>query len=234
MWKNNDNKIFYSTCGKFNLNENNENKENEIKKENNENNININFNFNLEILRNNKIYYFAKIKKTFPSCNIKIFIKITEDEYMKVGKIISNFLRNNFIVYKGDNKNNYQKVLNINYDLNFFGTKVRNMTVEKKENNEVSYVLCNDSPEWDYEYKTYKLNFNGRVKKSCKKNFILKIKNYKNNKNEEEDDNINNERVIQCGKIDDNSFALDFISPLSPFEAFTLSISSIIYKFLCE
>ena len=208
---------------------------NKIKKENNENNININFNFNLEILRNNKIYYFAKIKKTFPSCNIKIFIKITEDEYMKVGKIISNFLRNNFIVYKGDNKNNYQKVLNINYDLNFFGTKVRNMTVEKKENNEVSYVLCNDSPEWDYEYKTYKLNFNGRVKKSCKKNFILKIKNYKNNKNEEEeDDNINNERVIQCGKIDDNSFALDFISPLSPFEAFTLSISSIIYKFLCE
>ena len=84
-------------------------------------------------------------------------------------------------------------------------------------------------PEWDYEYKTYKLNFNGRVKKSSKKNFILKFKNP-----EKENEIINNERILQCGKIDDYSFALDFIAPLSPFEAFSISISSIIYKFSCE
>ena len=93
----------------------------------------------------------------------------------------------------------------------------------------MSYVLCNDSPEWDLEYKTYKLNFNGRVKKSCKQNFILR---YKNNVGGS-DENIN-EKLLQCGKIDDFCFALDFISPLSPFEAFSISISSIIYKFSCD
>ena len=201
---------------------------NKIKKENNTNNE---FNYNLEIIRNNKIYFFAKIKKTFPSINITIYIKSSNNQYIKVGKIISNVLKNNFILYKGDNKNNYKKILNINYDLNFFGFKVRNMTVEKIINNEIKYILCNDSPEWDYEYKTYKLNFNGRVKKSCKKNFILKFKNFNSQK---ENENINNERILQCGKIDDYCFALDFISPLSPFEAFSISISSLIYKFSCE
>ena len=199
---------------------------NKIKKENNTNNE---FNYNLEIIRNNKIYFFAKIKKTFPSINITIYIKSSNNQYIKVGKIISNVLKNNFILYKGDNKNNYKKILNINYDLNFFGFKVRNMTVEKIINNEIKYILCNDSPEWDYEYKTYKLNFNGRVKKSSKKNFILKFKNP-----QKENEIVNNERILQCGKIDDYSFALDFISPLSPFEAFSISISSIIYKFSCE
>lgn len=114
------------------------------------------------------------------------------------------------------------------------------MTVEKIINNEIKYILCNDSPEWDYEYKTYKLNFNGRVKKSCKKNFILKYKNTNTNtnidgeKNKDDNENINDERLLQCGKIDDYSFALDFISPLSPFEAFSISISSIINKISCE
>ena len=199
---------------------------NKIKKENNTNNE---FNYNLEIIRNNKIYFFAKVKKSFPSINITIYIKSSNNQYIKVGKIISNLLKNNFILYKGDNKNNYKKILNIIYDLNFFGFKVRNMTVEKIINNEIKYILCNDSPEWDYEYKTYKLNFNGRVKKSSKKNFILKFKNP-----EKENEIVNNERILQCGKIDDYSFALDFIAPLSPFEAFSISISSIIYKFSCE
>ena len=195
----------------------------------------LNYNYNLEIIRNNQIYFYAKVKHTFPSINIKIFIKTPDEQEIKVGKIISNVLKNNFILYQGDNKNNYKKVININYDLNFFGFKVRNMTVEKIVNNETQYILCNDSPEWDYEYKTYKLNFNGRVRKSCKKNFILKFKNSKKNENEEgSNDNNNDERLLQCGKIDDSCFALDFISPLSPFEAFSISISSIIYKFSCE
>ena len=189
------------------------------------------FNYNLEIIRNNQIYFYAQITKTFPSINIKIFIKTPDQQYIKVGKIISNVLKNNFILYEGDNKTNYKKVLNINYDLNFFGFKVRNMIVEKIVNEKIKYILCNDSPEWDYEYKTYKLNFNGRVKKSCKKNFILK---YKNSINKENNENIKNERLLQCGKIDDNCFALDFISPLSPFEAFSISITSIIYKISCE
>jgi hypothetical protein len=202
---------------------------NKIKKENNNN---LDFNYNLEILRNNKIYFYAKVKKTFPSLNIKLFIQESESDYLKVGKITSNVLKNNFIVYKGDSKENYQKILNVNYEFNFFGTKVRKMKVEKIVNNNVVYVLCNDSPQWDLEYKTYKLDFNGRVKQSCKKNFILRYKDC--NENKDEDGNINQDKILQCGKIDDFCFALDFISPLSPFEAFSISISSIVYKLSCE
>lgn len=187
----------------------------------------LNFHYNLEILRNNQIYFFAQIKKSFPSSNIKLYVKLFNDQYIKVGKIISNILKNNFIVYKGDNKSNYKKILNITYEINFFGNKIRKMSVEKFENNKIKFILCNDLPEWDYFYKTYKMNFNGRVKQKSKKNFILK---YKNANNEE---NIN-EKLLQCGKINDDCFALDFISPLSPFEAFSISITSVINKISCE
>ena len=198
---------------------------------NNENNSsNLNFSYNLEILKNNQIYFFAQVKKSFPSSNIKLYIKLFNGEYIKVGKIISNFLKNNFIVYKGDNKSNYIKILNITYEYNFFGSKIRKMKVEKFEGNRIVYTLCNDLPEWDYFYKTYKLNFNGRVKQKSKKNFILKYQNIDDNNNNEN----RNEKLLQCGKINDNCFALDFISPLSPFEAFSISITSIIYKISCE
>ena len=197
---------------------------------NNENNSsNLNFSYNLEILKNNQIYFFAQVKKSFPSSNIKLYIKLFNGEYIKVGKIISNFLKNNFIIYKGDNKSNYIKILNITYEYNFFGNKIRKMKVEKFEGNRIIYTLCNDLPEWDYFYKTYKLNFNGRVKQKSKKNFILKYQNVNENNNENR-----NEKLLQCGKINDNCFALDFISPLSPFEAFSISITSIIYKISCE
>ena len=187
----------------------------------------LNFHYNLEILRNNQIYFFAQIKKSFPSSNIKLYVKLFNDQYIKVGKIISNILKNNFIVYKGDNKSNYKKILNITYEINFFGNKIRKMSVEKFENNKIKFILCNDLPEWDYFYKTYKMNFNGRVKQKSKKNFILKYKNSENEENK-------NEKLLQCGKIDDNCYALDFISPLSPFEAFAISITSVISKLSCE
>ena len=195
------------------------------KKENNSQNLN--FKYNLEILKNNQIYFFAQVKKSFPSSNIKIFIKSFNSQYIKVGKIISNFLKNNFIIYKGDKKSNYEKLLNITYDYNFFGNKIRKMTINKFENNKLQYTLCNDLPVWDYLYKTYKLNFNGRVKQTSKKNFILKYQNSKENENE-------NVKLLQCGKIDDDCYALDFIAPLSPFEAFTISITSIIDKISCD
>ena len=114
----------------------------------------------------------------------------------------------------------YSKILSINYSINIFGLfGVREMIVNKYENNSLLYTLKNQIPKWDNEFKVYKLNFNGRVKLTCKKNFILQKEN---------------ENILQCGKIDDNSFALDFISPLSPFESFCISITSLINKKACE
>ena len=191
------------------------------------------YDFDLEILRNQQIYFFAKIIKSLPSLVIKIYISdnfykcegvtqknIFESNFYLVGKIESNILRTEFNIYKLNNENNYSKILSINYSINIFGLfGVREMIVNKYENNSLLYTMKNQIPKWDNEFKVYKLNFNGRVKLTCKKNFILQKEN---------------ENILQCGKIDDNSFALDFISPLSPFESFCISITSLINKKACE
>ena len=218
----------------------------------NQNNI---FNYNLEIITNNKIYYFAKIKKYFPYMKIKIYfsenynkvnnahfsqissfesdLKNDNSEIFCVGKIISNMMRNNFIVYSGNKKNNYIKSLEINYAINIFGLLgVREMKVDKYVNNKVSLSLYNSKPEWDYQYNNYKMDFNGRVKQTSKKNFILVKDNKKIEKENNLQDGENN--ILQCGKIDDKTYALDFISPLTPFEAFCISITSLATKISCE
>ena len=191
------------------------------------------YDFDLEILRNQQIYFFAKILKSLPSLVIKIYISdnfykcegvtqknIFESDFYLVGKIESNIWRIEFNIYKLNNENNYSKILSINYSINIFGLfGVREMIVNKYENNSLLYTLKNQIPKWDNEFKVYKLNFNGRVKLTCKKNFILQKEN---------------ENILQCGKIDDNSFALDFISPLSPFESFCISITSLVNKKACE
>ena len=213
------------------------------------------FNYNLEIITNNKIYYFAKIKKYFPFMIIKIYfsenynkvnnahfsqvssferdLKNDNSEIFCIGKIISNMMRNNFIVYSGNKKNNYIKSLEINYAINIFGLLgVREMKVDKYINNKIFLSLYNLKPEWDYQYNNYKMDFNGRVKQTSKKNFILVKDNKKIEKEENFKDIENN--ILQCGKIDDKTYALDFISPLTPFEAFCISITSLATKISCE
>ena len=192
-----------------------------------------NYEFDLEILRNHQIYYFGKIIRSFPYMIIKLYIsdnftkyneinqeRVINSNFYCIGKIESNVIRTEFNVYKGNDNNNYEKILNINYNINFFGLfGVREMEVNKYENNQIILTYKNELPKWDNEFKFYKLNFNGRVKMICKKNFILKH---------------NKENILQCGKIDDNSYALDFISPLSPFESFCISITSLVSKKSCE
>ena len=191
------------------------------------------YDFELEILRNQQIYFFGKIVKSFPSVLVKIYISdnfykcegitqknIFESNFYLVGKIESNMIRTEFNIYKGNNSKSYSKIMNIKYNINILGLfGVREMIVNKYENNNLLYTLRNQIPQWDNEFKTYKLNFNGRVKLTCKKNFILRKEN---------------ENILQCGKINENSFALDFISPLSPFESFCISITSLINKRVCE
>ena len=191
------------------------------------------YDFDLEILRNHQIYYFGKIFSYLPYMLIKIYIsdnftkhgeinqqRVKDSNFYCLGKIESNFLRTEFNVYQGNDKNSYQKVLNINYSINILGLfGVRIMKVDKYENNQILYSFENELPKWDNEFKIYKLNFNGRVKMTSKKNFILRQ---------------NEENILQCGKINDNSFALDFITPLSPFESFCISITSLVNKKVCE
>ena len=146
--------------------------------------------------------------------------RVQNSDFYCVGKIESNVIRTEFNIYKGNDRNNYEKILNISYNINIFGLfGVCVMEVKKYDNNHILLTFKNELPKWDNEFKIYKLNFNGRVKMICKKNFILKQ---------------NKENILQCGKIDDKTFALDFISPLSPFESFCISITSLVSKKSCE
>ena len=191
------------------------------------------YDFDLEILRNHQIYFFGKIISNFPCIVVKIYISdnfykhseitpknIFESNFYLVGIIESNLLRTEFNIFKGNKNDNCSKIMSINYTFNILGLfGTREMIVNKYDNNKLLYSLKNQIPRWDNEFKVYKLNFNGRVKLTCKKNFIL---------------HKENENILQCGKINDNSFALDFIHPLTPFESFCIAITSLIDKKTCE
>jgi len=64
--------------------------------------------------------------------------------------------------------------------------------------------------------------FNGRIQKPSVKNFQLA------------EEGKDNSVVMQFGRIDEETFAMDFKYPLSPLQAFGLCLSSLDSKFACE
>eukprot|EP01016_Furgasonia_blochmanni_P040554 TRINITY_DN5186_c0_g1_i5.p1 TRINITY_DN5186_c0_g1~~TRINITY_DN5186_c0_g1_i5.p1 ORF type:complete len:257 (-),score=20.35 TRINITY_DN5186_c0_g1_i5:299-1069(-) len=80
----------------------------------------------------------------------------------------------------------------------------------------------NKPPKWNENVQAFVLNFNGRVDKPSVKNFQLV---------DEEDDNI---IYMQFGRVEDDSFNLDFQWPFTPMQAFAVALSSFDYKIACE
>jgi hypothetical protein len=177
------------------------------------------FNYEAEIIKNNNVFIIGKIVKNTVKLKIKLYITNNHKEYKYIGKIVSNTLRSKFKVYFG-NKGNYTLNLKISFALNFLGLfGMRKMKVSILDKNE-DLMFLNKIPEWDIKYQKYSLNFNQRVRLTSKRNFILEDKNKKN--------------VLQCGKIENNIYALDYESPFNPFQAFSISLTSIVNKVFCE
>ncbi len=88
--------------------------------------------------------------------------------------------------------------------------------------------LRNKQPRWNERLKSYALNFGGRVKQASIKNFILMDNEY----NENQEDKAPN--LIVFGKIDENTFALEFRHPLNLFQAFGIAMSEFDFKLKCE
>ena len=177
------------------------------------------FDFEVEILLNNNIFLIGKIVKNFRKLKIKIFITNNHKEYKYIGKIVSNTIRSKFKVYFGE-KGKYTLNLKIKYAINLFGLFGMRKMLVKIIDNKKEIIYMNKIPEWDFKYQKYLLDFNQRVRLTSKRNFILEDKN--------------NKKVLQCGKIDNNIYALDYESPLNPFQAFSISITSIVNKIFCE
>ena len=64
------------------------------------------------------------------------------------------------------------------------------------------------------------------MKQASIKNFILV--------EDSDDENISNRNLLVFGKIDDNTFSLEFVDPLSPLQAFGIAVSQFDFKLNCE
>ena len=178
-----------------------------------------NFNFEVEILLNNNIFLIGKTVNNFSKLKIKLYITNNHKEYKYIGKIVSNTIRSKFKVYFGE-KGKYILNMKIKYAINFLGLFGMRKMIVKIIDKKKEIIFNNKIPEWDIKYQKYLLDFNQRVRLTSKRNFILEDKN--------------NKKVLQCGKIDNNIYALDYESPLNPFQAFSISITSIVNKIFCE
>ena len=181
------------------------------------------FDFYMELNNNNQIFLAGLICDFVNKIKIKIFITTNENNFKYIGKLESNVIRNFFIVLLGNNKSNYQNIMNIKYNINileiFHLRKINIIIFNNNNENEIN--INNKMPLWSNKYNLYQLAFNNnnRVKFKSKKNFIIINK-----------DNTN---LIECGKKEKNKFSLDFVNPISPFMAFAICISSLITKISC-
>lgn len=76
-------------------------------------------------------------------------------------------------------------------------------------------LLVNRMPRWNARLQAFVLNFNGRVTQASVKNFQLV----------EAGDTAEKIR-LQFGRTDKDSFTMDFAHPLSPLQAFAITLTS--------
>lgn len=172
-----------------------------------------------------------------------------------IGKLRSNFVGTEFQIYDnginpkdGGNDSNIRLDLGaITYVANVLGSRgPRKMKVAlpKVENDEIMQWKCgaqediltrmkdgnyrniihliNKPPRWNEQNNAYVLNFNGRVTMASVKNFQLV-------------DPDDQERVIlQFGRILKDKFTMDLQWPMSPLQAFAITLSSFDSKIACD
>ena len=195
----------------------------------------------------------AKSSNYYISLNNSLFTK--DDNY--IGKLRSNFFGTEFTLFdsgvnpsKENTKND--KIRNclalIKYEANILGfggpRKMRavlsgismkdevnmikdvsgeNILIELSKNHDSRLIYFkNKQPVWNEKLNSYGLDFNGRVKQGSVKNFQLC------------DEKEENFVYIQFGRLDESSFSMDFKYPLTPIQAFGISLSSIDKKIVCD
>lgn len=82
--------------------------------------------------------------------------------------------------------------------------------------------LTNKSPGWHPQYRSFALNFNGRVTQPSVKNYQIVHE-------------INGDYIInQFGKVNINMYTCDYSYPLCSLQAFGIAISSLDNKIGCD
>jgi len=176
-----------------------------------------------------------------------------------LGKVRANFVGTEFVIYDhGVNPNKQttsgprgarRELGAVLYGANIGANHPREMTVvlpkgESKEgvdgiiarfqkNDKSVYVLHQKKPQWNEKLKAFTLNFHGRVTKASVKNFQLV---YKGDYDDEEaySSTASGKVSLQFGKKDTDMFTMDVRWPLSPYQAFSICMTSFDPKLACE
>jgi hypothetical protein len=88
----------------------------------------------------------------------------------------------------------------------------RNSSVKKVKQPQKTLTMTNKTPFWNETTQVYQLDFGGRVTQESAKNFQIEY---------------NSEQVMQFGRIENGSYTLDFKSPFSCIQAFSIALASI-------
>lgn len=93
--------------------------------------------------------------------------------------------------------------------------------IKDRNFHELSYLI-NKPPRWNEQVNAYVLNFNGRVTMASVKNFQLV------------DPDEHNIVVLQFGRVGKDEFTMDMHHPISPLQAFAVTMSSFDSKIACD
>ncbi|CAM9658439.1 unnamed protein product [Phaeothamnion confervicola] len=84
------------------------------------------------------------------------------------------------------------------------------------------FYAINKPPRWNDQVGAYVLNFNGRVTMASVKNFQLV--------SPDDQENV----ILQFGRVGQSEFTMDFQHPMSPLQAFAITLSSFDSKIACD
>ena len=127
-------------------------------------------------------------------------------------------LRRYLLEVKKTNENNFLKgyifMPEVNFEMNQFFNKDKEKKDKLSKLKKDIKIFQTEEPSYDIVKKVYMNKYSSRVKISSNRNFRLIF-----------DDNKMKKIILECGKVNDNIFIMDFSTPLSPLEAFGISIS---------
>jgi len=136
--------------------------------------------------------------------SVKIRKYLLEIKYLKENKF-PNF---NIFLPQNDFFENYH----FNMDENH-----KDKLSNKNLVNEV-IVLENNKPKYDITTKKFIESFSDRVKEKSKYNFKILYRNNNNSKN----------IALECGKVNENNYALDIGYPFAPLEGFAIALANFV------
>jgi hypothetical protein len=161
--------------------------------------------------------------------NKKYCIYYNEHDKQPIGKLVS---RKFGLHFKYIDLTNQQIEIDIDYQSNVIRrsynklhTRIPNADPDGKfviSSDRTTKQYHNRDPIWDPQYNSWTLNFGGRVKMKSARNFQLM-----------EDNETTVHNYLVFGRLDPNTFILDYRYPFNTVQAFCLALSALDRKLAC-